>query len=208
MGGAERLASVTSVIVKGDVVLTGPAGEVRGQSVAQVLYPDKIKSVTTLPMGRLVQAFDGKVAWVEMGGQTRELPAAMHEEMERSILTSGGIGIVREALEGRADVEALEPVELDGRKADAVRWRRGSQEIRLLFDAETHLVARLIFRASTPRGPADVEVHVSDYRAVDGVQIPWKVVGYQDGQQYLDLAATDIQVDAAIDPEMFSRPQP
>ena len=206
MGGADKLTAATNVIVKGDLVLTGPAGKVRGQSVAEVVYPDKIKSVTTLPMGRLVQAYDGRTAWVQMGGQTQELPAAMHEEMERSILTSGGIGIVREVLGGQAEAQAVEPVEVDGRKADVVLWRKGSHEIRLVLDAETHLVSRLSFRATTPQGPADIEVHVSDYRDVGGIQIPWKVVGYQNGEEYLDFEATDITLNAAIDPAVFGRP--
>jgi len=106
MGGADKLAVVKDVTVKGKVVLNGPMGEVTGDSVALVLYPNKIKSTINLPMGEMVQGYDGKTAWVQMAGQAQELPAAMNEEMERSIITSGAIGLMRLALDGQAEVGA------------------------------------------------------------------------------------------------------
>jgi hypothetical protein len=206
MGGADRLAAIKDVTVKGKVVLNGPMGEVSGESVAYVLYPDKIKSTITLPMGPMVQGYDGKVAWVQMGGQSQELPASMNEEMERNILTSGAIGIMRVALSGEAEVDAAGEASVNGRRADVVQWRRGTQEMQIFLDARTHLVSKLAFRATTPQGDLDFEVIVSDHRDVNGVRIPWKAVGTQGGQPYLQLTVTSIQVNAGLDPALFAKP--
>jgi hypothetical protein len=206
MGGADKLAAVKDVTVKGKVVLNGPMGEVSGESVAYVLYPNKIKSVITLPMGEMVQGYDGKTAWVQMGGQSQELPAAMNQEMERSITTSGAIGIMRLALDGQAEVEAVGEADVNGKNADEVLWKRGAQEIRLFLDAKTHLLAKEAFRGTTPQGEMDIEVITSDHRDVGGVKVPFKVIGLQAGQPYLQLTVSDVQLNAGLDPGMFAKP--
>lgn len=206
MGGADRLSAVKDITVKGKVVLSGPMGEVSGESVAYVLYPDKIKSTVTLPMGPMVQGYDGKTAWVQMGGQTQELPSAMNEEMERGIVTSGGIGLMRLALEGQAEVDATGQADVNGKPVDVLHWRRGSQDMQVFLDAKTHLLAKLAFRGTTPQGPLDVEVVTTDHRDVSGVRIPFKVVGTQAGQPYLQLTVTSVLVNTGIDPAMFAKP--
>jgi hypothetical protein len=206
MGGADRLAAVRDVTVRGKVVLNGPMGEVSGDSVALVLYPNKIKSTINLPMGEMVQGYDGKTAWVQMAGQSQELPAAMNEEMERSIITSGAIGLVRLAIDGQAEVEAGGAVEVDGKVSDAVSWKRGTLEIQLYLDQKTHLLSKLSFRGTTPQGPMDIEILTSDHREAGGVKMPFKVVGLQGGQQYLQLTVTDVQINAGIEAAAFAKP--
>jgi hypothetical protein len=206
MGGPEKLAAVKDVTVRGKVLLNGPMGEVTGDSVALVLYPNKIKSTITLPMGDMVQGYDGKTAWVQMAGQSQELPAAMNEEMERSIVTSGAIGLVRLALDGQAEVEATGEADVNGKKADTVRWKRGTQELQLFLNAQTHLLSKLAFRGTTPQGQMDIEILASDHRDAGGVKMPFKVVGLQGGQQYLQLTVTDVQINTGIDPAVFAKP--
>jgi hypothetical protein len=206
MGGADKLAAVKDVTVKGKVLLNGPMGEVSGESVALVLYPNRIKSTINLPMGEMVQGYDGKTAWVQMAGQSQELPAAMNEEMERSIITSGAIGLVRLALDGQAEVEAGGEVEVDGKVSDAVSWKRGTQEIQLYLDKKTHLLSRLSFRGATPQGPMDIDILASDHREAGGVKMPFKVVGLQGGQQYLQLTVTEVLLNSGIDAAAFAKP--
>jgi len=206
MGGADKLAAVKDVTVKGKVVLNGPMGEVTGDSVALVLYPNKIKSTINLPMGEMVQGYDGKTAWVQMAGQAQELPAAMNEEMERSIITSGAIGLMRLALDGQAEVGAAGEAEVNGKMADVVLWKRGTLEIQLSLDAKTHLLSKLAFRGMTPQGETDIEVITSDHRDAGGVKVPFKVTGLQGGQQYLQLTVTDVKLNAGLEAGMFAKP--
>jgi hypothetical protein len=157
-------------------------------------------------MGDMVQGYDGKTAWVQMAGQSQELPAAMNEEMERSIVTSGAIGLVRLALDGQAEVEATGEADVNGKKADTVRWKRGTQELQLFLNAQTHLLSKLAFRGTTPQGQMDIEILASDHRDAGGVKMPFKVVGLQGGQQYLQLTVTDVQINTGIDPAVFAKP--
>jgi hypothetical protein len=107
MGGRAALEGVKDVSVLGKTTISGPMGEMTGESTGEIVYPDKLRSTISTQMGEMVQAFDGKAGWMRMGGQTTDMPAALNGEMQRGIFTSGGIGLVREALAGRAVVEAL-----------------------------------------------------------------------------------------------------
>lgn len=206
MGGIDALNAIESVRLKGDVVLKGPTGEMKGDSVAELLYPDRIRSVVNVPMGQLVQVFDGEHGWVQMGGQTQELPEAMITEMRRSIVTSGGIGLVRTAANGEAEALAVGSEEIEGRPADVVLWKMDGQEVRVLLDAETHLISGIAFQATTPEGPGTIEVIFDDYRATDGVRVPWKVTGFQNGDQYLSIQATAFTVNPKLDRSAFTKP--
>ncbi len=207
-GGAEKLAAIKDLTTRGTVKLTTPMGEMSGEAVAEVVYPDKMRSTITLPMGQMVQAFDGTSGWMKMGPQAMDLPPAMLPEMRRGVVSALGIELLRKAASGEAEVTALDPAEVDGRKVDAVRWKLGDVEMTAFFDAETQLLAKLAYRSVTPQGATDVEVFPSDYREVDGVRVPFKVVGRQNGQPYIDSVSSAVTFNAGIDPAGFGKPQP
>jgi hypothetical protein len=46
----------------------------------------------------------------------------------------------------------------------------------------------------------------SDFREVQGVKVPFKVVGFQNGQQYLEMQARDVTFNTGVDPKGFAKP--
>lgn len=205
-GGAGRLAAIKDVTTRGTVTVTTPMGEMKGEAVAEVVYPDKMRSTLTLPMGQMVQAFDGKGGWMKMGPQAMDLPPAMLPEMRRGVVSALGIDLLRRAAAGEAEVSALPAAEVDGRKVDVVRWKMGEVEMTVSFDAETLLLAKLAYRSVTPQGAVDVEVMPGDYREVDGLKVPFKVKGLQNGQPYLESLSSTVTFNTGIDPAGFAKP--
>ena len=60
---------------------------------------------------------------------------------------------------------------------------------------------------NTPVGLVPIQVDYEDYRDVAGVKLPFKIViTWTDGQSHIVL--NDIQPNATIDPQKFSRPAP
>jgi hypothetical protein len=39
------------------------------------------------------------------------------------------------------------------------------------------------------------------------VQIPWKIIGFQNGQQYLELSVTGYELNGNVDPALFEKPK-
>jgi hypothetical protein len=206
VGGLTALQSVMDVTTRGTLTLVTPMGNMNGETFSEVVFPDKTRSTLTLPMGLMAQGFDGTAGWMKMGGQVMDLPPEMLPEMRRGIITAAGVQLLRLAAAGEARVEALEPAEVGGRKTDVVSWKRGDVEMRVFFDAGTHLLAKIAYRANSPEGAKDVEILTSEFRETGGLKVPFKVVGFQGGQQYIELVATEVKLNSGIAPSGFGKP--
>jgi hypothetical protein len=163
--------------------------------------------VVTLAMGEVVQNFDGTTAWMQMGPQPpAELPAAMVPEMRRGMLLAGGIGVLREAIAGRAEVAALEPKPVNGVTLDRISWKQGELEMVLGFDPKTHLLTNVTYRAMTVQGPADAEVRVGDHKpAANGLTVPMRVTTFNNGQQVLELVFSEWLFNTGVSPDTFKK---
>jgi hypothetical protein len=152
----------------------------------------------TLPMGQMLQGYDGKVGWVQQGTQTREMPAPMGAEVRNGIMRSGSIGLLRSALDGSAEIAAAD--------AQTIVWKQGETTMRITFDPETKRVAKVAYRGIGMGGPADVEVQYSDYRKLGDVWWPHHATVLQNGQNFLDITATEIVLNPELKPEQFVKP--
>lgn len=207
MGGAEALAGIGDSVSTSSVTLGGGQGEHRGDMTTEVLYPDRIRVTLSLSTGRMVQAFDGATAWLRAGQQTVALPPSMSDEMRRQIWLATGVGLVRAASQGAAQVRSLGQKALDGVGPD-LEWTLGTERMTLWVDAETRLIRRVAYRAYSPQGPADVDVLWSDYRETFGVTVPWKTVTYRNHLQYSEVTLKTLRFNAALDPSQFSPSRP
>lgn len=207
-GGLPALRSIRDVTTRGTVKLITPMGETGGTTVAEVVYPDKTRSSLSLPMGIMVQGYDGSTGWMKMGGQVMDLPPVMLPEMRRGIVTAAGVDLLRLAAVGEARVEALDVVEIEGRKADAVSWKQGEVEMRVYFDAETHLLAKIAYRSNSPDGASEVEILTSDFREVGGLKVPFTVVGVQNGRQFIEQRFSEVTFNSGLAPTGFGKPAP
>jgi len=74
----------------------------------------------------------------------------------------------------------------------------------LAVDAGTLLVTRESYSAGGRGGPALVEELFSDYRRVNGVQVPF-AAERRVGRLSVKRRVTDIQINTPLDPSLFKR---
>jgi zinc protease len=204
-GGAELLNGIKDVTVTGDITVSIGGNDVKGESRGLIVYPDKVKAVIKLPMGEIVQVYDGSQAWMSMAGQpATTLPPEVNNEMRRVILMSGTIGLIREAIEGRAQVAALEPKAVEGVNLDRASWKNDDIDMVLGFDPATHHIVNVTYRGITPMGPAEVETRLSGHKKnANGMVAATHSVSYQNGQKVADLTITSSQFNTGVSPEEF-----
>ncbi|HXW05854.1 MAG TPA: pitrilysin family protein, partial [Vicinamibacterales bacterium] len=163
-GGTAALAAVKDSTGTGNISLVTPAGEMQGKATATVQQPDKVKLLISLDMGEFVQVFDGSQGWMRFGQQPpADLAAEMIPELRRAALLTGGIGVLREAVEGRAAVSALEPKVVEDTKLERVLWKKDGLEMTLGFDPESRRLVNVSYRGQTMQGPADIEVRYAAF---------------------------------------------
>ena len=70
------------------------------------------------------------------------------------------------------------------------------------------LIARQSYTPQGPDGePVRAEERFSDYRAVEGVQIPYTASVYRDGAPVLERMLTRVVINGPIDDQLFARPR-
>ena len=198
VGGKAALEAVKSIESKGPMTLTFGAQNIKGDVEEVVLFPDKYRAAMTLPMGAMVQAFDGKVAWMQQGPQTREAPPAMIKEVERDIELVGTVGLLRTTLDGKAQMVATGP--------NQAVWTLGDHKVNVTFDPATKRISKLSFRGMSIQGPADLDVECSDYRQVGDVYLPFQETMLTNGQKFVERTYTDRKINVDVNPDIFAKP--
>jgi zinc protease len=207
LGGAAKIAEIKDVTTTSELTVTTPQGDMQGKAKGIILHPDKSRGTLTLPFGELVQNFDGTSASVDVPGQgVIDMPPAMVPEMRRAIVLNAGIGVIREALDGSAQVAALESKAADGATLDRVSWKKGDLDMVLGFDAKTHYLVNVTYRGMTQQGMADTELKLSDFKpAHNGLVVPMKIATYQNGQRVVELVVTEWKFNSGLTADAFKR---
>jgi hypothetical protein len=204
LGGAQRLAALTSFTGKGTFI----GFETEQTEVPMEIFakaPAQRTTIVHMAVGDKVSVFDGKAAWIAGSDKPSPLMAL-----------SGG------NLEGaRIDAIVTFPAQL---KSAFTNWQVGATAIddrevvvlrgtsprlppaNFYFDQAGLLVRNLRF-IETAVGRVPVQVDYMDYREVAGVKMPFKwTVTWTNGQSTTTL--TSVQPNVAIDAARFARPAP
>jgi len=205
MGGLMALRGIKTIVAKQTVSSPTPQGPMDAETTSYIAYPNKFRVEATTPAGLLASAYDGTYAWTRDPGGVRNVPPEGIAEA-RNNLKRDVIRLLLDAEDNQVNVRLLQ----DSRGADGRLQRvlefTGSDgnPIILNVDADTFRVARESYAAGVG-AQALVEEIYSDYRAVDGVQMPFAAERRVGGMS-IKRRVTDLQINRPIDPSLFARP--
>lgn len=205
--GGEAVKKVESLSFTSAGDANSPMGTVAVELKSQLSYPDRLRYETSLQMGTFAQGFDGKAAWVSSPQGTFELPADLGGEYMRGIDLTGGIGLYKKVLAGKAEAEFGGEKEFAGQKTLLVEWSGPTGKVKLYFDTATKLLVGAKYRAVSMQGAMEEERRWSDYREVEGVKFPFHWVTYRDGGLYSDLTVKEVKLNEKMDAATFAKPQ-
>jgi hypothetical protein len=208
LGGAQRVASMTSFVAKGKSVGFGGFG---GGGVVEMYAkaPDQRATYIRFPnapgRGDNTRTFNGRTGWIAT-------PLSVYPKYE----VSGG------ELDGaRFDAQLMFPSQI---KQALTNWRvsgptlideRKHQTVQgngprglvgtLYFDDETGLLTRVVRYTPSPIGRVPIQVDYAEYRDANGIKVPYRMIfTWLDGRDNIEL--TDVQTNVAIDAAKFGEP--
>jgi photosynthetic reaction center cytochrome c subunit len=200
VGGAPALQKITSRVAKGTATFAG-------QSVPVDVYakaPDKRLSVMHLKTGDSLTAFDGHQGWLAVPNRTHIMSAAEND----------AAGIDADfyfpiSVKMRYEKFRVEPGEkIDGHDTYLVVGRKeGAPPLRLYFDTQSGLLVRLVRYAETPLGRNPTQIDYADYRAVDGIKVPYRWTLARPGNRFT-IQVQDLQQNVNVDDAKFVPPPP
>ena len=200
VGGAEALHKISTRVSKGNIAVAGHDTPIEVFSKA----PDKRMSVTHMPSGESITAFDGHGGWLSGGAghPARDMSAPEAEAARldadfylpthlKEIFT--GFRVARPDKIGDTPVYTL------------ICTRQGQPPVRLYFDQSSGLLLRQVRYADTPVGRNPTQIDYEDYRELDGVKVPFRwTLARVNGRFTIQIQESHQNV--PIDDAKFSKP--
>jgi hypothetical protein len=205
VGGAQRLAGLTSMVATGNSTGYGPEGT-RPIEIAAKAPGQRTTVIHTLD-GANTTVFDGRSGWISAPHRPVAVLGLTGSELDGLRLEAelSFPGRIKEAL---GQWRAGRPAEIDDKAVQVVQGARPNGVLATFyFDSETGLLTRLVRYANSKVGRLPTQVDYSDYRDVNGIKVPFKFkITWLDGLESVEL--TDVKLNVPVDASKFAKPGP
>ncbi len=210
-GGEDKLSKLKAgqAKSKGKIELFG--GLAFTQETSYQL-PNKVKEVINLEvMGNqvtIITVYNGKEGWMSAMGQTQDLDGKLLDEVKEGIHLSR-VGRLVALKEKGYELSPLGEVKINGKPAVGVKVAsKGHRDVSLFFDKNSGLLAKMERRGVDPQTGQEFkeERFPSDYKAVNGIQIPQKLVMHRDGKKFMELEFQEYKALDKLDDSEFAKP--
>jgi len=201
-GGKKVLEKIKDMTLSGTLEMTQ-----MGMTGSMTWYkkePDKVRMDMEL-MGMIItQAYDGETAWWvnPQTGSREEVPERQAENMKKMALgidhfiypEKYGISF---AYKGKEKIEekeylVLEQIFSDGHKAT------------LYIDPKTYLTYKTKSTTVNQMGvEVEQEAFESDFKKVNGMTIPYSIITFQDGEEFMKLTFTEVTFNSGLEDSLF-----
>jgi hypothetical protein len=174
--------------------------------------PDKFKNVMSIDiLGKTIDVatvYDGKSLWVSAAGNTQEIKdEKVLNEVRESLRAEGGslVEILKEPFE----LALVGEVKVKDKDTIGVRVsKKGQRDISYYFDKKTNLLAKTEMRSYQPTSGQEVnqEKIIVEYQDKSGLKVGKRVEILHDGQPFMNIEITDVQILDKLDDSIFVRP--
>jgi hypothetical protein len=201
VGGADALGKITSRVAKGSVTAFGD------QHLAVDIYakaPDKRVSVMHMKDGESVTAYNGTVGWLAVPGRVHMMNAqeSFGAKMDADFAFPANV----KAMYTKWETEPGEKI--DGKETWLVIGHKENEPpLRLFLDQKSGLLLRLIRYVDSPLGYNPTQIDFADYRAADGVKVPYRWTVARPGNRFT-IQVEQLQQNVAVDDAKFVPPPP
>lgn len=199
VGGADAVQQVRSRVQTGNIEVEDKKFPIEIYSLA----PDKRVSTSHMGANASVTAYNGETGWLDTPRGPREMTAA--EQKAASIDAQLYFPVWLPKAYQDFKVEAGDAI--DG-KATYLVAANGTGEVplRLYFDQQSGLLLRLVRLAETPLGQNPTQIDYADFRAIDGLKLPYRwTLARTNGRFTIQI--DDVKQNVPVDEKLFVKPQ-
>jgi photosynthetic reaction center cytochrome c subunit len=201
LGGAKAIEKVLTQVEKGTANFAGRAVEVDVYDKA----PGKRLTIMHLPEGDSISAFNGQEGWLGAPGRpVRE----MHGPDIEAAKIDSDLQFPLHLKQTFGDLRPARPEKIDDRDTyQLIAGEADQPRVRLYFDQQSGLLIRMLRYSDSPLGLNPIRIDYADYRAVDGLQVPYRWTIARPAGQFT-IQATEVKQNVAIEDEKFTKPAP
>ncbi len=205
--GGRKLLSVKDLRYSAKLTQVTPGGEFTLDGEIRILLPDKFIYDMKTPMGEMTMGFDGSVGWIKTPRGTHDMPSQAQQMYATQVASNLHVAL-QNFDQPEYAVHYIGDEQFNGMSVAVVviRYVPLNHTFRYFIDTNTGLVVKKIAKTMTPSGLADVEEVYSDYRDVDGIQVPFKIVATSGKQKVSETLISSLKVNPGLSIDSFKRP--
>ncbi len=204
VGGAERLARLTSFVGKGTA--SGYGGAFPSPVEIYVKAPNQRTTIIHTEVGNKTTTFDGRAGWLASPVTPVPVMDLTGGELDGARLDAE-LSIPGRVKQVLGQWRASLPSSIAGRQVNVLQGTGAGGVATLYFDVESGLLTRVVRYANSAMGRVPTQIDFADYRDVAGVKIPFKwAFAWVSGRDEIQLS--EVQPNVAIDAARFARPAP
>ena len=199
LGGAIALQKISSRVGRGVIRFDGKSAAVE----VLVQTPNKWALIRHLPEGDNLQVLDGRTGLVALPGRPVR---TMHRSDSEAAQLDADLQFPLHVQGVFPELRLEYPEIIGGHEAYVLLGvRDGHPAVKFYFDEQSHLPLRVIRYSESPLGFNTSRIDYADYRDVDGVQVPFRVVLTQP-KSSSTIQFEEIVHNVQIDPAKFAKP--
>ena len=205
-GGLDRLRGIRTVkAVAATRMVTPSTTSPALEMTTFIEYPDRFRVDIETPRGRTVTTLDGDRGWGS-APDTKAVDVAAGE-----LRASADRDVLRLLL--RADAGALTPRPVDetmledGTRGPALEYALPGQTVQVVLDPSSGLVLAVRYTSTGAAGEHRVEERFSDYRAAEGVMVPFTTTVRRNGRVLVERQLKSIEFNVPLPQGIFERGQ-
>ena len=206
LGGEVKLQSVKAL--KSSFTLTQEGGPMAGsvQAESTIVYPDRMKLDLHTSRGTVVMIVTPESAFMSAEGLgTEDMPPSQKSERLEQIHRD--IIYVAQHVDDPAFSFAAGGTDKSGNAQTTIVDVSGPDvSLRWFVDPQSGKIVRETYKAMGQSGPVDTETAFSNWKDVDGVNLPFHRENKQEGQGASTVEYTKIELNPVVDPKVFRKP--
>lgn len=197
-GGVDTLNKINTRVVQLDQTRDGHTTSIQAYQKA----PGEMYSVVATPQGNATIFSDGTHAWI-----TTDRGSFEASGFDAIVLTREAQMNPIAALQGYKTKRLRGQAKVGDQMTYIVQATAPDGVVEFLFfDQQSGLLVRRMIRDRTVFGALPIEADYSDFRQTDGVNIPYKITWYTNGQTET-YVVKDVKDNAPVDNSKFAPPQ-
>jgi zinc protease len=195
VGGADKLAAVKDFTLTLNNRFDPSAGRLDAGEADRWIAPGYLREDSRDPAGPFSLYCDGKLGWISTARGAGPLAGATLQQVRSEVfrvyfsllLPGGGTSVT--AVDDRT-----------------IEIAAGDLSVRLAIDPATGLPSQMLYDSPRSNGaPQPIEEEYSDFRQVDGIQVPFHTSYHQGGKYLAESVVTQLQINTGLKLEDLER---
>jgi hypothetical protein len=181
----------------------GTTGAIQIESTT--VYPDHGRVDVQTPQGGFSMITTPEAAFGLAGGEARDLPASRKDENLEQIHRDL-VYIAQHVNDPAFSFTSAGSDKAGGPETTIVDVSGPGVTMRWFVDPQSGKIVRETYKAVGQSGPFEGETAFSDWKAVEGLNLPFHRTNKQNGQDSSTVQFTSFQINPPVDMKIFERP--